>query len=198
MPRTDGEELIVLLNEKGEATGTAPKLASHHYDTPLHLAFSCYLFDEDGHFLLTQRALSKKTWPGIWSNSCCGHPLPKEPLPVAVNRRLHHELGITGIDIDLIIPSFRYRAVAPDGIVENEMGPVVRVWSKAPIIPNPSEVGGVRWVPWSAVVEDVISNKGYFSPWSRLTITELSSLGDHPLFWPLGDPALLPPAIRQT
>lgn len=59
-------ELIVLVDEDGHEIGTAPKLTSHHLHTPLHKAFSCYIFDEDeGRFLVTQRALSKKVWPGV-------------------------------------------------------------------------------------------------------------------------------------
>jgi isopentenyl-diphosphate delta-isomerase len=56
-------ESVVLVDEAGYATGTAAKSAVHHARTPLHLAFSCYLFNETGQFLLTRRATSKLTWP---------------------------------------------------------------------------------------------------------------------------------------
>jgi isopentenyl-diphosphate delta-isomerase len=82
------EERVVLLDDERRPAGTMPKSQVHGTDTPLHLAFSVYVFDAAGRFLTTRRALTKRTWAGVWSNSCCGHPGPDEPVEAAVERLL--------------------------------------------------------------------------------------------------------------
>jgi isopentenyl-diphosphate delta-isomerase len=185
------QELVVLLDEQGRSIGTEAKATVHHADTPLHLAFSSYVVDDRGRVLLTQRALSKPTWPGVWTNSCCGHPLPGEPIEQAVVRRLSDELGISDGTAELVLPGFRYRAEMPNGIVENELCPVYRVrWSGEPE-PAPAEVAAYRWVEWSE-----IRGVPGLSPWAELQLDELDHLGPQPADWAIADENLLPPAAR--
>jgi isopentenyl-diphosphate Delta-isomerase len=182
------DERVVLVDERGRAIGTEAKAAVHHAATPLHLAFSSYVVDADGRVLLTQRAFHKPTWPGVWTNSCCGHPLPGEPADHAVRRRLADELGIVVDAVDLVLPEFRYRAEMPTGVVENEICPVYRVWWTGDPMPNPAEVAAYRWVEWAEVrgVPDL-------SPWCLL---QLDQLVGRPIDWPIADPARLPPAAK--
>src|SRR5947209_7482955 len=98
-------EFIVFVDEEGRPTGeTGPKLESHHAKTKLHLAFSCYAFNDKGELLVTQRALSKKVWPGVWTNSFCGHPSPGETLEHAIDRRAQAELGMTVEQVVCVLP----------------------------------------------------------------------------------------------
>ena len=190
-------ERVVLLDEGGRAAGTADKATVHHEDTPLHLAFSCYLFNERGELMLTQRALSKRTWRGVWTNTCCGHPAPGETPHDAVLRRLGEELGLRIEHIELVLPRFRYRAVMGNGVVENEMCPVFRAVAEAVPEPNPAEVDDTRWVSWAELVAGVRAGTADISPWAALQIAELAGLGPDPAAWPTGDPVDLPPAARE-
>ena len=87
-------ELIVLVDDDGTAIGTMPKPEVHHGETPLHRAFSAYLFDDAGRLLITRRAQDKATFPGMWTNTVCGHPGPDEDDAAAIARRAAFELGL--------------------------------------------------------------------------------------------------------
>ncbi|MEU6737649.1 isopentenyl-diphosphate Delta-isomerase [Streptosporangium sandarakinum] len=190
------DEHVVLVDTEGNAIGTASKATVHGSDTPLHLAFSSYVFDDQGRVLLTRRASHKITWPDVWTNSCCGHPLPGEPVPAAVIRRLSYELGLEVERVDLILPRFSYRAVMDNGIVERELCPVYRAIVARDAAPNPEEVGEVRWMPWKEFAAGVLDGSLEISPWCREQIPHLDRLGADPMSWPVADPAELPPAAR--
>ena len=81
-----------------------------------HRAFSVFLFNKENKLLLTQRASTKITFPNVWTNTCCSHPL-KDMIPEEVDtnedyphfpgikhaavRKLRHELGIQSKDVPL-------------------------------------------------------------------------------------------------
>lgn len=172
---SDEIERVVLLDEDGTAIGTAAKSTVHDHDTRLHLAFSCHVFSPDGALLVTRRALEKKTWPGVWTNSFCGHPAPGERIEDAVVRRAERELGAELASLEVALPQFRYRAVDASGIVENEICPVytATLSSRDALSPRQDEVMDHRWVEPEAVLEAVRLTPWAFSPWLVLQLPEL-------------------------
>ncbi|MEU1970820.1 isopentenyl-diphosphate Delta-isomerase [Microbacterium sp. NPDC019599] len=169
-------ERVVLVDDNGDVIGSDLKSEVHTTDTALHLAFSCYVLDDAGRTLITRRALSKRTWPGVWTNACCGHPAPGEQTGDAVARRLREELGIAAEGIRLAIPDFRYRAVAPDGIVENEICPVFTATVRGVPRPDPNEVAEWSWIPFDALAVAIESAPMVFSPWAVLQVPALRPL----------------------
>lgn len=201
LPGQAAPEQVVLLDDDGAAIGTMDKTAAHHAATPLHLAFSCYLFDDAGRLLMTRRASDKRVFPGVLTNSCCGHPAAGEAMTDAVVRRVCDELGVTidAADLRLVLPAFAYRAEM-DGIVEHERCPVYLavIDADSAIAPDLTEVGSVEWRDWATTAARIADGTLDVSPWCALQVRELTALGDDPLTWPAGDSALLPPAARQT
>ncbi|OLT17865.1 isopentenyl-diphosphate delta-isomerase [Serinicoccus sp. CUA-874] len=169
------QDLVVLVDEDGRALGTAPRQDVHTATTPRHRAFSLYLFDERGRVLLTRRALSKRTWPGVWTNACCGHPRPDEPDGAAVRRRLQEELGVDVTDLQLALPTFAYRATDASGIVENEVCPVFAGRVSGELLPDPAEVAEHLWVEWDDLVAGVRALPGVYSPWAAEQVPLLES-----------------------
>ncbi len=167
-PGHDGgahDELVVLLADDGTPVGTTAKATVHTATTPLHLAFSCHVTDDLGRVLVTRRALSKKTWPGVWTNSFCGHPAPGETPAEALMRRAHQELGMEVRDVQVILPEFRYLATDASGVVENEICPVFTARAVGLPDPSPDEVAEWAWVGPDELRDAVAAAPFAFSPW---------------------------------
>lgn len=193
---------VVLLSEQGEPIGATARIPIHGPDTPLHLAFSSHLFNSRGQVLISRRAVSKVTWAGVWTNSCCGHPRPGEAIEDAVRRRVREELGLTVLSLAPGIPDFRYRAVDASGVVENEICPVfvARVADGDPV-PDPDEVAEWEWVDWADLVAAIRAVPRAFSPWSVRQVPALDAvvremLTHGPDALPADPGVPLPPAAR--
>jgi isopentenyl-diphosphate delta-isomerase len=159
-------ELIVLVDDDGTAIGTLPKPLVHHGETPLHRAFSAYLFDDAGRLLVTRRAEGKSTFPGMWTNTVCGHPGPGEDDAAAIARRADFELGLTVVDLRPALPGYRYRAEFR-GVVENEICPVYLGRFSGMPVPDPAEVGEWQLIDWAAFRGRQDSEGDAWSPWCR-------------------------------
>ncbi|MER7796324.1 isopentenyl-diphosphate Delta-isomerase [Microbacterium sp. NPDC096154] len=170
-------EQVVLLDQQGRACGTAEKATVHGADTPLHLAFSCHVLDTSGRVLLTRRSLTKRAWPGTWTNAFCGHPAPAEPVAEAVRRRAGQELRLSLDRIEPVLPDFRYRAVDAAGIVENEVCPVYMAEAGHEPEPDPTETMEHRWVEPERLAEALNSAPWAFSPWLVLQARRMSDGG---------------------
>jgi len=180
MAVAEPDELVVLLAENGQPCGTALKAEVHSDSTPLHLAFSCWLFDGQQRTLLTRRAAGKRTWPNVWTNSYCGHPAPGERIEDAIHRRAAVELGTHVSEPVAVLPDFRYRAVMADGTVENEVCPVYIARLLSPAQPNPDEVDDLRWVPYADLPTAVSQAPSTYSPWMSQQLDLLLSSGWRP------------------
>ncbi|MFD0775615.1 isopentenyl-diphosphate Delta-isomerase [Streptomonospora algeriensis] len=160
-------ERVVLLGSGNRPVGTADKRLVHGARTPLHLAFSCYVLDSSGRLLVTRRALGKAAWPGVWTNSFCGHPGPDEPMEEALHRRARQELGISLEDVAVLLPEFAYRATDASGIVENEFCPVYRATTRDTVPePDPAEVVEWQWVAWADFAAVARRAPWAISPWA--------------------------------
>ncbi|GGV03842.1 isopentenyl-diphosphate Delta-isomerase [Streptomyces spectabilis] len=174
--------MLELVDEDGRTIGTAEKLAAHQAPGQLHRAFSVFLFDEQGRLLLQQRALGKYHSPGVWSNTCCGHPYPGEAPFAAAARRTFEELGVSP---SLLAEAGTVRYNHPDpesGLVEQEYNHLFVGMVQADLRPDPAEVGETVFVTADELAER--HAKGPFSAWfmtvldaARPAIKELTGPG---------------------
>ena len=176
---------VVLLDVRGRPCGTAPKRTVHHATTPLHLAFSCHVIRPDGQTLITRRSGVKATWPGVWTNACCGHPRLGETLRAAVRRHIAAELGCSVGRIAMAIGDFAYRAEMDSGVVEHELCPVVVAELDGPLRLDPAEADASRWLDWSDLHRRAADAPHTLSPWSVAQLSRLPSSAEE--VWALLD-----------
>lgn len=163
------DEFVVLVDEQNNQIGTAAKASVHTNNTPLHRGFSLFLFNSKGELLITKRAKTKKTFPGVWSNTVCGHPGPGESAVASAKRRLNDELRITNNEVREIreISPYRYRFADANGVVENEVCPILVAYADVDPKPEKEEIADWKWINWEEFLSESDNHPERFSPWSR-------------------------------
>ena len=160
---------VVVLDEAGIA-GQMDKLAAHGRPPTPHLAFSVVLLDADGATLLQRRADVKYHFAGRWSNACCSHPRPGEPLRQAARRRLAEELHVWCDELE-VRGAFWYHAEDPaSGLAEHEYDVVLmgRVWDAAR--PDPAEVSEVALRRPDEVLAGCRDDPRSYTPWLPMVL----------------------------
>lgn len=187
------DEECILINGDDVKVGAASKKVCHLWTNiekgMLHRAFSVFLFNTSGELLLQQRALSKITYPGHWTNTCCSHPLnfdaeleENNALGVlrAAQRKLKHELGINPEEVPLdamhYLTRIHYKSanVPDDGTWgEHEIDYIIFAQRNVTLQPNDSEVKNVQYVTkdnLQYLIDNSKTNGTLITPWFRLIV----------------------------
>lgn len=158
-------EKVILVDTQDNEIGTMEKMEAHKKGI-LHRAFSILLFDETGKVLLQKRSLNKYHSSGLWTNTCCSHPLPGEKLEEATRRRLREEMGI---DLQPAFAfTFIYRAELDNQLVEHELDHVfIGTFNGKPEI-NRNEVQDWKFVDFTSLKQDLAANPDNYTVWFKL------------------------------
>jgi isopentenyl-diphosphate Delta-isomerase len=163
---------VVLVDEQDRPLGTAAKLEAHQAGGRLHRAFSVFIFDSSGRMLLQHRGAGKYHFGGLWTNACCSHPQPGEPVADAAQLRLQEEFGF---DAELSPAfTFTYRATDPaSGLTEHEFDHVFFGRFDGEPRPDPAEIDEWRWVDPAQLAEAVAAHPERYTPWFRVALDEV-------------------------
>lgn len=167
-------EHVILVNEQDEAIGTMEKMEAHRTGA-LHRAFSILLFNAKGEMLLQQRATNKYHSGGLWTNTCCSHPLPGETMEAATRRKLYQEMGI---DLQPTFAyKFIYRAALDHGLIEHEYDHVyIGSYDGEPNI-NQDEVSDWKYIDMLALREDLRQHPADYTYWFKLIVEQGMEFG---------------------
>jgi isopentenyl-diphosphate delta-isomerase len=161
---------VILVNENDDEIGFMPKLEAHQKGS-LHRAFSVFIFNSKGEMLLQQRAYGKYHSEGLWSNTCCSHPLPNEATESAAVRRLQEEMGIqTPLQF---LYSFLYKAELDNGLTEHELDHVFWGTSDHEPIINTSEVANYKYINVEELTTDMRRNPARYTEWFKICIEDV-------------------------
>lgn len=159
------EERVVLVDADDVEVGTMSKSRAHQ-EGRLHRAFSIFLFNREGRLLLQRRSALKYHSAGLWTNSCCSHPRPGEPVVLAAKRRLKEELGVS-CDLSSEF-TFTYRAEVGHGLIEHEFDHVFFGTYDGAVVPDASEVSEVRWMRMNDLADDLRTSGSSYTAWLNI------------------------------
>ena len=191
------DEICIVLDANDVPIGTASKKTCHlmsNIDAGLlHRAFSVFLFDPSSKkLLLQQRAAEKITFPNMWTNTCCSHPLAHpaeagegadlvknvEGAKRAAVRKLGHELGIDAGSVPVegmrFLTRIHYLAESDGRWGEHEIDYILFTEAEVEVKENKNEVRDTRWVSQEELremFEKGETGKGgevQYTPWFRL------------------------------
>lgn len=187
------EDECILVDENDHVVGHDTKYNCHlmekiEAENLLHRAFSVFLFNPKFELLLQQRSATKVTFPLVWTNTCCSHPLYRDSELIeenalgvrnAAQRKLLDELGIPAEDVpvDQFIPLGRmlYKAPSDGKWGEHELDYLLFIVREVGTKPNPDEVADVKYVNREELKEllrkaDAGEGGLKLSPWFRLVV----------------------------
>lgn len=157
-------EELILVNESDEIVGYEKKLVVHQKGL-LHRAFSIFIFNDLKELLIQQRSLKKYHSEGLWTNTCCSHPIRDQNMEKTVIQRLDFEMGINcAIEKKF---DFRYEVRFENGLVENELDYVYFGFSNDSPKPNSDEVMNFKWIDFQELIEWINSEPNKFTHWFR-------------------------------
>lgn len=161
---------VLLVDDNDKVTGTEEKLKAHR-EGLLHKAFSVFIVDNEGKFLIQKRAMNKYHSGGVYSNSCCSHQYKGETILQSVSRCIRDELGMN-IDINgdntREVGTFRYFADLGE-MKEHEMDHVIlcRIKDDIPMSLNHDEVESIRWLKMDEIRDELAMGKEYSAWFNR-------------------------------
>lgn len=158
------EPLVILVNENDIPTGVSGKMEAHVKGL-LHRAVSVFIFDSRGNWILQRRAFDKYHSNGLWTNTCCTHPLPGESNILSAKRRLKQEMGIT-CELTWLF-SFTYRERLDNELTEHELDHVFFGMSDEKPEIDTSEVEEWEAVSFGKLQKDIRENPSGYTFWFR-------------------------------
>ena len=157
--------MVILVDEEDRPRGLAEKMDAHLCGE-LHRAFSIFIFNDLGELLLQQRALDKYHSGGLWTNTCCSHPVEEMKLEDFARLRLKEEMGFDAPLEKLF--DFLYRADMENGLIEHEFDHVLTGSYNGTVSPDPREVLDHKFLSLDEISDSLDKFPQLYTAWFRM------------------------------
>ena len=178
------KEMCMAVDENDRVIDSVSKIDCHRGKGIRHRAFSVLIFDSEDRLLMQQRSSEKITFPGIWANSCCSHPLdienengdPVEGVIHASKRKMLQELGIP-LEVSSNwefnhIGRFEYSCRWDDDWIEHEIDHVLIVRASPNLSINRNEIKDTKWLNHQEIIQMLEGENEWkdaiVAPWFRM------------------------------
>ena len=160
---------VVLVDKFDNEIGIQEKILAHKQGI-LHRAFSIFIFNKKKELMIQKRAKSKYHSGGLWSNTCCSHPKPKESIEKSTRIRLLEEMGFS-CSLKKIT-QFVYKANLEDGLIEYEFDHIfIGTYDHSPTI-NRNEVEEWKWISMQCLEKEISKKPQIYTYWLKEFITK--------------------------
>ena len=164
------EPLVILVDQNDQEIGQMNKLESHEKGV-LHRAISVLIFNSKGEWLIQRRAQEKYHSPGLWTNTCCSHPMPNENSKTAAERRLKEEMGMT-VNLKFSF-KFTYKVDFDNGLTENELDHVYFGCSDDLPILNKNEAMDYEFKTFDSLMDSLKYYPEKYTEWFKIMMPKV-------------------------
>ncbi len=177
------DELIDIVNLKGEPTGNSCMKSVAHQNGILHASVHIWFYTVDQQVLIQKRSSQKNIFPNLWDVSVAGHIASLEKPITSAIREIKEEIGLSVSEKEMTyLGTWKEKHNHQNGLTDNEIHHIYTAKLNIDICllkPQKEEVSDLKLIPINSF-EKQCTNISYFVPhhidYYKYIVTQLKEI----------------------